>query len=320
MMNYENFKKRVMNEFLDYLPERYADCELEIRKVPKMNECLTGIVIRPKKIKRSYCSPTFYMERMYAQYRECGSFEKVMANQAIYLEESLRYVPDDIAKVGLSSMKDRIVFQVVNTEKNQEMIKLCPHRDFMDLSVVYRVIINIDSEGVSGYLVTYDLAAVEDLDENLLFNLAMKNTKELFPLRCERIENTMFRIMKRCGSEDKDISEAFPDLDDVPDTQKVYVVSNEYEYFGSSALMYMDFIGSIAEKIGTDCYILPSSVHDLIVMSVESFGESAKLAQLVKSTNDEHVRPSDRLSDSVYVYSRSDGTINRLEISMEEVS
>ena len=118
MMDYESFKERVMREFLDYMPERYAGCELELRKVPKVNTCLTGVVIKPKE-KCSFCGPTFYMERMYDQYKNCESFEKVMANQAIYLEESLKYLPKDILELDIASMKDKIVFQVVNTKENQ---------------------------------------------------------------------------------------------------------------------------------------------------------------------------------------------------------
>ena len=96
MLSYESFKKRVLKEFLDYLPERYSSCEIELRKVPKVNTVLTGVVIKPKGHKGSYCSPTFYMERMYDQYKQCDSFEKVMASQAIYLEESMKYLPEDV--------------------------------------------------------------------------------------------------------------------------------------------------------------------------------------------------------------------------------
>ena len=64
MMDYESFKQKVMEEFLNYMPERYSDCTIELRKVPKVNACLTGLVIIPKGKPRSYCSPTFYMERM----------------------------------------------------------------------------------------------------------------------------------------------------------------------------------------------------------------------------------------------------------------
>ncbi len=320
MLNYESFKKRVMKEFLDYMPERYADCELEIRKVPKVNMCLTGVVVKPKGKTGSYCSPTFYLERMYDQYLNCDSFEKVMANQAIYLEDSLKYLPKDILDLDLASMKDRIVFQIVNTKANEEMIALCPHRNFLDLTIVYRVIVNIDETGVSGFLMTNDIANAEELSEKVLFQLAKKNTKKLFPFKSERIEETMGRMMRKWGADEKDIDDSFPDIESVPACERVYVVSNEYEFFGANALIYKDVIGKVAKNIGTDCYILPSSIHDLVILSTETFKESSRLINLVKETNNEHVRVSDRLSDSIYRYSIVDGSLNKVDEQMDEVS
>lgn len=320
MMSYESFKRKVLREFLNYLPEQYSNCELEIRKVPKVNTCLTGIVVRPKEFTGSYCSPTFYIERMYDQYLECGSFEKVMANQAIYLDEAIKFLPKDIMNIDVASMKDKVVFQVVNTAENREMINLCPHRNFMDLSVVYRVVTNVDSDGVSGFLITNDIARVEELSEALLYHLALKNTKEIFPFKSERIEDTMARMMKRLGADDDDVREAFPDADDIPMEERVYVISNKYEFFGANALLYQEVLDEVANNIGTDCYILPSSVHDLVVLSAESVLDSSRLADLVRETNTEHMRASDRLSDSVYYYSIVDGSLNRIATPDEEVS
>ena len=320
MMSYESFKKRVMKEFLDYMPERYAGCELELRKVPKVNMCLTGIVIKPKTLKGSFCSPTFYMESMYDQYLSCDSFEKVMANQAVYLEESLKYLPDNILELDISSLKDRIVFQIVNTRDNKEMIDHCPHRAYMDLTIVYRVILNIDETGVSGFLITNDIASAENMPEKLLYQLAKKNTKRLFPFKSERIEETMGRMMRRWGADDNEIRESFPDLEKVPAHERVYVLSNDYQFFGANALIYKDVIGKVVKNIGTDCYILPSSVHDLVILSTDTFNGSERLINLVKETNNEHVRLSERLSDSIYRYSIVDGSINRVAEELDEVS
>ena len=312
MLDYESFKKKVLKEFLLYMPEEYSDCELEIKRIPKVNHCLTGVIIKPKELKGDFCSPTFYMERMYDQYKECGSFEKVMSNQAIYLEESLKYIPEDAYNLDFATMKDKIVFQVVNTKHNKEMIALCPHRNFMDLTVVYRVVLNVDDEGVSGFLITHDIAKIDDLSENLLFKLALENTRRMFPFKSERIEQTMSRMMRKWGACDEEIEDSFPDIDDVPDCERVYVISNEYEFFGANALLYTDVIGKVAEKIGTDCYVLPSSVHDLVVLSTDIFSESSRLMELVKQTNNEHVRVADRLSDSIYLYSIVDGSLNQV--------
>ena len=190
----------------------------------------------------------------------------------------------------------------------------------MDLTIVYRVIMNVDKEGVSGFLITNDIASLEEMSEELLYHLAKKNTKKIFPFKSERIEKTMGRLMKRWGADDEDIGCSFPDLDSVPEKDRVYVISNKYEFFGANALLYKDVIAKVAKNIGTDCYILPSSVHDLVVLSKESFSEASKLINLVKETNSEHVRLSDRLSDSIYLYSIVDGSINRISEPEEEAS
>ena len=98
------------------------------------------------------------------------------------------------------------------------------------------------------------------------------------------------------------------------------MISNEFEFFGANALLYSDVLGKVVKKIGTDCYILPSSVHDLIVLSTDVFSERSKLINLVKETNKEHVKNSDRLSDSIYLYSIVDGSLQRIKDPVEEAS
>ncbi len=314
IMSYEEFQERVMNEFIDYLPERYSDCMLELNQVPKLNELLTGISIKPKKPCKAFIAPTFYMERLYEQYEESGSFEKTMADQAIYLEESIKYIPKNILSLDFSKMKQKIVFQIVNTAENVEMIARCPHRSFEDLSVVYRAITGISKNGVSGFLITNDIASVEGLTEDELYDCAFENTKRLFPFKWERIEVMMRRLMRKWGADETEINEAFPGYTKTPEKERVYVVTNRHDFFGANALLYKDVIAEIAEKIGTDCYILPSSVHDLIVLSADNYLKENKLANIVKTTNKESVRPSERLSDSVYIFSLSDKSISRASV------
>ena len=127
----------------------------------------------------------------------------------------------------------------------------------------------------------------------------------------------MCRLMKKWGATDEEVDSSFPDMDSVPNSEQVYVISNKYEFFGANALLYKDVIGKVAKNIGTDCYVLPSSVHDLVVLSTEAFSEKAKLMELVRETNHEHVKVSDRLSDSIYIYSIVDGSINKVETEEE---
>lgn len=319
LMDYEEFKERVMNEFIDYLPERYSDCVLELHQVPKLNEVLTGIAIKPREPCKAFIAPTFYMERLYAQYEESGSFEQTMADQAVYLEESIKFIPKNILSLDFTTVKKKIVFQIVNTQDNVEMLIKCPHRNFEDLSVVYRAITGISNSGVSGFLITNDIAEVEGLTEEELYNYAFENTKRLFPFKSERIEVIMRRLMRKWGADEDEIKEAFPGYTKTPMKERIYVVSNKHDFFGANALLYSDVIAEVANKIGTDCYILPSSVHDLIVLSTDIYYKQNKLANIVKTTNNESVRPSERLSDSIYMFSIASGIITRASLE-EDVS
>ena len=116
--------------------------------------------------------------------------------------------------------------------------------------------------------------------------------------------------MRKWGADETEIKEAFPGYTKTPEKERVYVVTNRHDFFGANALLYSDVIGEVAGKIGTDCYILPSSVHDLIILSAETYFKQNKLANIVRTTNNESVRPSERLSDSVYLYSLNDHRIS----------
>lgn len=68
-------------------------------------------------------------------------------------------------------------------------------------------------------------------------------------------------------------------------------------------MLYEDKLHSLAEKVGTDLYILPSSVHEVIAVSVE-MGEPEELARMVAEINMDQVDLSERLSNQVYHYDK----------------
>ena len=313
MLNYAEFKERVMSEFVDYLPSKYKDCELKIHEVPKVNKVLTGIIVVPKKRpKKGAVMPTFYMERLYEQYLDSGSFESVMKNQAVYLEQSAKLAPKDLCETNLEDYKDRIVFQLVNTIDNLVLLAKCPHRSFEDLSLVYRAITNFSDSGVSGFLITNDVAESMHWSEEYLYEKAIKNTRKMFPFLHMRIEEMMMKIIGDNATVESMIK-LFPDYDKMPAEECVYVITNKAQFYGSSALLYPDVIGRVADKIGTDCFVLPSSLHEIIVLSARTYSDKSKLVNIISGTNAKHVRDDEKLSDSLYFYDIKDRSVRRIE-------
>lgn len=200
-------------------------------------------------------------------------------------------------KATIEEPEDHIVFQVVNTEKNQDMLKKAPHRRFLDLSIIYAL---TNEFGQFLILVTDQIAETHGWSEEQLFQMAMRNTKSLFP----------FKVMRMCSFLYENSMELFgvlPYEDDIyepgPDDEEMWVLTNEQKVNGCTVLLYEELFHRLAERLGSDLYLLPSSRHEIIAVS-SKVAEWAPLSSIVPEVNEEVVDEEDFLSDSVYRYDR----------------
>ena len=155
-MNYEEFKTIVKQEFMSYLPEEYQHLKMDIRPVEKVNTVKDGMSFLDMN-KESNMSPTIYVEDMYKSYLETEDYRKVF---------------EDVAK-------DNIVFQLINTEQNKGLLNSLPHREFHDLSIIYRWVVGRDENGLQSVVIKNDLMEKLDLNEEQMFKLAVVNYKRL---------------------------------------------------------------------------------------------------------------------------------------------
>ncbi len=83
----------------------------------------------------------------------------------------------------------------------------------------------------------------------------------------------------------------------------MWIITNEQGIEGAVSMLYEDKVHKLAERLGSDLYILPSSVHEVIAVSVK-MGEPEELAQTVAEVNMDQVKLEDRLSNQVYHYDK----------------
>ena len=83
----------------------------------------------------------------------------------------------------------------------------------------------------------------------------------------------------------------------------MHIMTNKYQINGASVLLYHGLLDGLAEKLGTDLYVIPSSIHELIIMPAEDGSLSlSKLSDMVKEINENHVKEEEILSDCAYYY------------------
>ena len=298
MMNYEIFKEVVAEKFMDYMPEQYQGMRLRVEPVNKVNKVLDGITLVGSGAGRSV-SPTLYINHMYEHYLETENLQEVLQSAARRMDMAFKEMPE-VGDVNLESAKDNIVFQVINTLQNEDMLRDMPHREFQDLSIIYRWVVKVDENGIQSSAIRNNLAEQLGMNEEQLFKCAVENTRRIFPPIVKSM-NDVIREMFISDGMPAEVADMM--IGEMPEDKMMWVISNDRGINGAGSMLYEDNLHKLAMKLETDLYILPSSVHECIAVST-NVGDPYELAEMVSEINMGQVALEDRLSNQVYHYDK----------------
>ncbi|MGN0133079.1 MAG: DUF5688 family protein [Lachnospiraceae bacterium] len=298
MMNYEIFKEVVAEKFMDYMPEQYQGMRLRVEPVNKVNKVLDGITLVGSGAGRSV-SPTLYINHMYEHYLETENLQEVLQSAARRMDMAFKEMPE-VGDVNLEGAKDNIVFQVINTLQNEDMLRDMPHREFQDLSIIYRWVVKVDENGIQSSAIRNNLAEQLGMNEEQLFKCAVENTRRIFPPTVKSM-NDVIREMFVSDGMPAEVADMM--IGEMPEDKMMWVISNDRGINGAGSMLYEDNLHKLAMKLETDLYILPSSVHECIAVST-NVGDPYELAEMVSEINMGQVALEDRLSNQVYHYDK----------------
>ena len=298
MMNYEIFKEVVAEKFMDYMPEQYQGMRLRVEPVNKVNKVLDGITLVGSGAGRSV-SPTLYINHMYEHYLETENLQEVLQSAARRMDMAFKEMPE-VGDVNLEGAKDNIVFQVINTLQNEDMLRDMPHREFQDLSIIYRWVVKVDENGIQSSAIRNNLAEQLGMNEEQLFKGAVENTRRIFPPTVKSM-NDVIREMFISDGMPAEVADMM--IGEMPEDKMMWVISNDRGINGAGSMLYEDNLHKLAMKLETDLYILPSSVHECIAVST-NVGDPYELAEMVSEINMGQVALEDRLSNQVYHYDK----------------
>lgn len=281
-----------------------SGCRIRLETVWKNNGLLLHAVIITED--RLTLSPALYLEPYYQDYRQ-GIPVATLARRIAASYRSRRADPELDADQVLPSenVNQRILFRLVHWSRNRELLKNVPHIPFLDLAVVFYFTVSHSILGTGSCLLQHSHLEALHLKESELWPLALVNTPALLPARIQSMQELLPKMLEALAAEDK---EALPeqDLDSLfpPGGSPMYVLTNPSCSYGAACLLYPGVLSSFAKKLGSDLYILPSSIHEAILMPAASAPDQAALARMVRDVNRTDVPICDQLSDRVYLYSR----------------
>lgn len=300
-------KINTINEFINAahtaLAAVFPECRVETVNATKNNDVhLTGLIVYPKNKK---VAPTIYMEP-YFDALQSGQPLATVINQIINgCMNALSCAENDI-DVGtitdFEQMKQKICYKLINTRMNSELLSTVPHRNYLDLAIVYYIPFSLTDNGLATITVTDSLAHIWGTDEETLYKLACSNTPRLN----RGIVLTLSDTIKDCT----DISQARNiqaydgyDFSTRPsEILPMYIATNTTKTYGAAVILYDGLLKDVAEYLScSGIYAMPSSVHEFICIP-DTFGNAGDIKQMVQEINAAEVRPDEVLSDNIYHY------------------
>ena len=321
-MDFDQFKEVVKDSIKEYLPEDYEKASVEIRDVIKNNDThLSGLTIRDE---GTSIAPTLYLEDFYSQYEGGKDMDDILAHMADVYDEAARdglsFDKENLVNqlTDYEATKDKIIPRVVNKESNEERLKGMPHTDMGDLAITYHVDLGDSDGGQMSVAVSNEMMDKYGVSVSELHDQACKNMEEVSPTSFETMIETLANLMipdyENMTSEEK--AEARAEFD-MPDPG-MYVLSNGNKSFGAAAMLDTDTMDKIREEVG-DFYILPSSVHEVLIVPKREDMHLSDLEAMVQEVNATQVAPNEVLSDHVYEYDPETKEIFRADKAAEHM-
>lgn len=291
-MNLENFANDIANE----LKKEFPGADIKVQEIPKNGEVLTGITVLAE---GKSVSPTIYINDFYDDYVDGRSIEEIAETITDIAKDSLANMPEiklpDI--MNWNEMQDQVVARIVGNEGNEQYLagKVSTKDEFLpDISYIYGV--NLDVGDNKGFIaITNNIFDTWNIDKETLHEVALENTFDKLQPEIKSMNEIIAEMM---GMDVEDMS-MIPGMDE--NTPPMIVVSNEDRAFGAVSIFHPEVQEELADRIGGDFFILPSSVHEVIVVPADP-ERIEEFKDMVYSVNQEQVAPQERLSDQVYAY------------------
>lgn len=309
MMNYEMFKVQVAEQLQFFLPDSHQDRKVDLATINGLNGprdvmCfLVGSKDEP-------ISPKVYLDELYEEYKEVQDLNAVLYCTARDMCSALEEGREYRRIIAEDDLEENVTFQFVNTAKNEDYLKQVPHREYHDLSIIYRVVHMQESGNVFGYPVTNAISKRKGISEGRLYDLAYANTDRIMPTSIKPM--SLFVKGKYSGINlPFDLSKSAKDMGT---DSLLYVVTNEWNLNGATAILYEEHLQELAKHLRSDFYLVPASRHEVIAVSVERI--TPEMLTDMKNQIIQTVRTmKETLSDQVYYY---DSTAKQVRLGAEQ--
>ena len=278
--------------------EGHPDYELRENTVRKPNRIYRAFSVIPA---GGNLGINVDVSEAYELYSKGVPLEKIVAMNCDMTCHYLSNLPPINSEInmGAQELRENLAIQLVALKGNEELLASVPHEKILDMAVIYRI---ITGEGYSA-IVTGEMLESMDFPETELHKVAVENAEKKRPAVLRRLESVMEEIAERTGRPKPLKGPGHMEPWDI------LLATNRDSFLGASVMVYPGFLKNAADFIGESFYILPSSIHELLLIPDSAAMPADYLKSMVRQINSEVLKEFERLTDNVYHYDKHENLL-----------
>lgn len=305
-MNFEEFKDWAKENIKFFLPDHYKEAKVDVSEVVKTGMSYSALTVRNE---NQAAAPAVNLDRFYEEHLNDVPLFHIGTEMAKIVTMPQQNFNLDFLN-DYDSVKDHLFVRVCNVKDNAEMLKNVPHTVYEDIALTYHIKVNDDRNGIASAMISNDLMNKYGVSLEQLNADCIENSQKILPAHIDSMMNTLFGL----SGEDMDF--------DMPNIAppSMMVITNNIGINGAAAFFYPDVMDKVADVLGSDFYMLPSSIHEVIAIPVSMNSDYRDLEDMVKSINEMQVAKDEQLSDHVYHYDAKDKVFELASRHEERIS
>lgn len=289
IIDYTSFVSFIKDRITDRMGRGY---DIKLIKVIKNNALeLDGLVVLKEGEKSA---PNIYLNAYYDAYLAGTPMKEIVERICTLYKQSVLPVIKPDFRYTLELMKPYIFFRLVNSERNKKLLTRVPHIEYLDLALTFHCLVQGDDDGIGAIRITNEHIGQWGITLDELFQLAKENTRVLFPPIIRPIEE----VIRELQGDNEIIDFGAIEGEIYP----MYILTNQKGINGASCIIYKDVIKDFAKQHNSNVIILPSSIHEIILVPTKDFADKEWLKSMVIDINSTQVPIEEVLSDNVYQY------------------
>lgn len=297
---YENFKETTTELLKEALGLGYQVISNIVKK--NNGQELDALIIKEE---GSNIAPTIYVQNLYQEYIHGEEMEDIITRAV----SVVNFKKPEIPVFNRETAEQNLYAVVCNYSANKELLKDIPHRQFLDLAVYPKFRVASGEFGQAAIKVNNALLEQMKLTKDEALNIAIKNTEqegfELKPI--------MEVLKEKMDIPDEMFEEMFPE-----DAPRLFVLCNQSKIDGAAVLASKNELAKAVEAIGEDCYILPSSIHEILLLPESSARSVEEMEAMVREVNENELKPEEILSNTVYHFEAKTKKLTMAYEALEE--